>query len=65
MDPQRSSTTSPAMPAEADKAYDPVAVEASWRARWDRDGTNSFTLEELRTAERPFFNLMMSGNAAW
>ena len=59
MDPQRSSTTSPAMPAEADKAYDPVAVEAGWRARWDRDGTNSFTLEELRTAERPFFNLMM------
>ena len=47
------------MPTEADKAYDPVAVEASWRARWDHDGTNSFTLEELRTAERPFFNLMM------
>ena len=47
------------MPAEADKAYDPVAVEASWRARWDQDSTNSFTLEELRTAERPFFNLMM------
>ena len=59
MDPHRCSTTSPTMPAEADKAYDPVAVEASWRARWDQDSTNSFTLEELRTAERPFFNLMM------
>ena len=47
------------MPTEADKAYDPVAVEADWRARWDRNRTNSFTLEELRTAERPFFNLMM------
>ncbi len=47
------------MPTEADKAYDPVAVEAGWRARWDRNRTNSFTLEELRTAERPFFNLMM------
>ena len=43
----------------ANRAYDPVAVEAHWQRRWDRDGTNSFTLEELRTARRPFFNLMM------
>ena len=47
------------MPTESDKAYDPVAVEAAWRARWDRERTNSFTLEELLSAERPFFNLMM------
>jgi len=47
------------MPSNADKAYDAVAVEHRWQARWDREGTNSFTLEELRTAARPFFNLMM------
>ena len=43
----------------ANRAYDPVAVEAHWQRRWEEDGTNSFTLEELRTAPRPFFNLMM------
>ena len=43
----------------ANRAYDPVAVEKHWQRRWDRDGTNSFTLEELRSARRPFFNLMM------
>ena len=59
MKPHRSSAIPAETPREADKAYDPVAVEAEWRARWDRDGTNAFTLEELRTAERPFFNLMM------
>ena len=60
MDTPRSTTISSATPtAVADRAYNPVAVEATWRARWDRERTNSFTLEELRTAERPFFNLMM------
>lgn len=43
----------------ANRAYDPVAVEKHWQRRWDQDGTNSFTLEELRNARRPFFNLMM------
>ena len=43
----------------ADRAYDPAAIEREWQARWDREGTNSFTLDELRTARRPFFNLMM------
>ncbi len=47
------------MPSNADKAYDAAAVEHRWQARWDDEGTNSFTLEELRTAARPFFNLMM------
>ena len=47
------------MAKHADRTYDPVAIEREWQARWDRDGTNSFTLDELRTAERPFFNLMM------
>ena len=47
------------MPSNADKAYDAAAVEHRWQARWDDEGTNSFTLKELRTAARPFFNLMM------
>ena len=47
------------MPSNADKAYDAAAVEHRWQARWDNEGTNSFTLKELRTAPRPFFNLMM------
>ena len=47
------------MSTQSDKTYDPAAVEREWQARWERDGTNSFTLDELRTAERPFFNLMM------
>ena len=47
------------MPTQADRTYDPASLESKWRARWDRDGTNSLTLEQLHTAERPFFNLMM------
>ncbi|HET6763202.1 MAG TPA: leucine--tRNA ligase [Longimicrobiaceae bacterium] len=40
-------------------SYHPEAVERKWQARWDEQGTNSFTDEELRTAQRPFYNLMM------
>jgi len=47
------------MSTEADRTYDPATLESRWQAKWDRDGTNSFTLERLGTAERPFFNLMM------
>ncbi|MDR1313137.1 MAG: leucine--tRNA ligase [Deltaproteobacteria bacterium] len=36
--------------------YDPKAVEAKWRERWERDGTNKVDLDR---AERPFYNLMM------
>jgi len=47
------------MSTESDRTYDPATLENRWQAQWDRDGTNYFTLERLRTAERPFFNLMM------
>jgi leucyl-tRNA synthetase len=40
-------------------SYHPEAVERKWQARWDEQGTNSFTDEALRTAKRPFYNLMM------
>ena len=47
------------MPSNSDKVYDAAAVERRWQAKWDGDGTNSFTVDDLRSAERPFFNLMM------
>lgn len=47
------------MSTPPDRTYNPAAIEREWRATWDREGTNSFTPDELRTAERPFYNLMM------
>jgi leucyl-tRNA synthetase len=40
-------------------SYNPQELERKWQARWDERGTNSFTDAELRTAARPFYNLMM------
>ncbi|MGD2068499.1 MAG: hypothetical protein PVI57_07415, partial [Gemmatimonadota bacterium] len=42
-----------------EKGYAPSEVEAKWQARWEERGTNRFTLEELRDAEDPYYNLMM------
>jgi leucyl-tRNA synthetase len=39
--------------------YDPSAVERKWQRLWEERGTNSFSLEELRDARDPFYNLMM------
>ncbi|MCZ6792827.1 MAG: leucine--tRNA ligase, partial [Planctomycetota bacterium] len=39
--------------------YDPSAVEEKWQRTWEERGTNSFTREELESAEDPFYNLMM------
>jgi leucyl-tRNA synthetase len=39
--------------------YDPSAVERKWQRLWEERGTNAFTLEELRGAEDPYYNLMM------
>ena len=41
------------------KRYDPQAVEAKWRAEWERRGTNAWTEQALRDAEHPYYNLMM------
>ncbi|MEJ2677791.1 MAG: leucine--tRNA ligase [Gemmatimonadota bacterium] len=41
------------------QAYEPGAIEAKWQQRWEADGTNRFTDDQLREAERPFYNLMM------
>ena len=39
--------------------YDPGAVEAKWQAEWERRGTNSWTEDDLRNAQDPYYNLMM------
>ncbi|MFO8175594.1 MAG: leucine--tRNA ligase [Longimicrobiales bacterium] len=39
--------------------YAPRAVEQKWRDIWEARGTNRLTVGELRTAENPFYNLMM------
>ncbi|HET9440478.1 MAG TPA: leucine--tRNA ligase, partial [Longimicrobiales bacterium] len=39
--------------------YNPDEIEAKWQTRWTEQGINSRSLAELRSAERPFYNLMM------
>jgi leucyl-tRNA synthetase len=39
--------------------YDPLAIEGKWQTRWRDAGPGTFTEERLRTAERPYYNLMM------
>jgi leucyl-tRNA synthetase len=39
--------------------YRPQQIEEKWQRRWSEQGVNSLTDEQLRTAERPFYNLMM------
>ncbi len=38
------------------RRYDPEAVEGKWRQRWEERRTNR---TDLRTADRPYYNLMM------
>ncbi|MEX2281760.1 MAG: leucine--tRNA ligase [Gemmatimonadota bacterium] len=39
--------------------YNPTEIEAKWQSRWSDRAINTFSDEDLRTAERPFYNLMM------
>jgi leucyl-tRNA synthetase len=39
--------------------YKPQEIEAKWQRRWTEQGINTLTDDELRTVERPFYNLMM------
>src|SRR6185436_5046672 len=39
--------------------YRPTPIEEKWQKRWAENGTNSFTDEQLRNAQKPFHNLMM------
>jgi leucyl-tRNA synthetase len=47
------------MTHEGRDAYVPSDVEAKWQRLWEERGTNGFSTEELQTAQRPFYNLMM------
>jgi leucyl-tRNA synthetase len=40
-------------------SYSPGAVETKWQQIWEEDGTNRFSPGELRSADAPFYNLMM------
>ncbi len=39
--------------------YVPRELERKWQEAWEARGTNRFTADELRTAPRPYYNLMM------
>jgi leucyl-tRNA synthetase len=39
--------------------YEPQSIEEKWQRRWAERGINTLTDEQLRTADRPFYNLMM------
>ena len=45
--------------SETSSAYSPGETEAKWQAIWEERGTNRFTESELKTAEHPYYNLMM------
>ena len=47
------------MSSDVNGGYAPSEVEAKWQDRWEKLGTNSFTLEALRTTEDPYYQLMM------
>ena len=39
--------------------YVPNEVESKWQQKWDTQGTNLFTRDELTSASKPYYNLMM------
>ena len=39
--------------------YVPGEIEEKWQQVWEERGTNSFSSDELRSSEAPFYNLMM------
>ena len=47
------------MSSDGTAGYNPSEVEAKWQGRWDEQGTNAFTSDALRTAEDPYYQLMM------
>jgi leucyl-tRNA synthetase len=39
--------------------YEPQKIEEKWQRRWAEQNVNSLSDDELRSVERPFYNLMM------
>src|SRR3970282_1561139 len=48
-----------AMSQDDRDVYDPAAIEARWQHIWEERGTNRVPDARLRSAARPFYNLMM------
>ncbi|MDZ7778365.1 MAG: leucine--tRNA ligase [Gemmatimonadota bacterium] len=48
-----------AMANQEQDGYQPSTIEEKWQRRWEERGTNAFTTDELRSADQPFYNLMM------
>jgi leucyl-tRNA synthetase len=46
-------------PNQRTDSYQPAEVEGKWQRLWEERGTHRWTDEALRSAERPFYNLMM------
>jgi leucyl-tRNA synthetase len=46
-------------PSQRTDSYQPAEVEGKWQRLWEERGTHRWTDEALRSAERPFYNLMM------
>ena len=47
------------MANEEKDVYQPAQVDAKWQRAWEERGTNTFTREELETADDPYYVLMM------
>jgi leucyl-tRNA synthetase len=47
------------MAQEENDGYTPSVVDEKWQRAWEERGTNAFTREQLRSAENPYYNLMM------
>ena len=39
--------------------YDPTSIEQKWQKRWEEQGTNTLSEQELRDVQDPYYNLMM------
>ncbi len=47
------------MSTETRTGYQPAKIEAKWQQHWAERGVNTLSDDQLRSAERPFYNLMM------
>jgi leucyl-tRNA synthetase len=47
------------MAQDENDGYTPSVVDEKWQRAWEERGTNTFTREQLRSAENPYYNLMM------
>ncbi len=47
------------MATEERDGYNPSDIEEKWQRLWDERATNSYTLQEIQSAEDPFYNLVM------